>query len=83
MPVSNRPLVPLRHAFEALSIGGLKIRNPSVYLGEMPILDPANFSGPVGLSNTTKPDLVLGTHVLRLLHLYVAVKERKLYFTPA
>jgi hypothetical protein len=53
--------------YSALSFPGVTIANPLV------VVHP----------NRLGPDMIIGMEVLRHLHLYYAVKEQKLYVTPA
>jgi predicted aspartyl protease len=79
-----------RYRFKSLSIGGLAINNPLIYilpnraqesfnrnhLG-MPDLDPQY------APHLDTPDLILGMDVISKLHLYIAYKEHKIYLTSA
>jgi len=83
IPVIGNLIYLSSHSFLSLSIGGLKIHNPAIYQGNLPPLDSTYTVGNYGLTSETRPDIVLGLHELRLLHLYVSVSDRKIYFTPA
>ena len=63
-----------KRKFKTLQIGGITFDNPTLTLGADSI-EAANRRG----STAQLPDLVLGMHQLRLLHLYIAYSEKKLY----
>jgi predicted aspartyl protease len=76
--------------YSALSFEGITITNPLV------IVRPVHFGGkddPTVLASRAQhlfdtadrfaPDIIIGMEVLRHLHLYYAIKEHKLYVTPA
>ena len=79
-----------RHRFKVLSLAGLAINNPLIYI--FPDLaqksffqrhhDKTDFE-PQYAPQLSRTELLLGMNVLRKLHLYVAYKERKLYITSA
>jgi predicted aspartyl protease len=62
------------YRFKSLSVGGLEIRNPQV------ALVPDNFSRE-SHGRLKLPDLILGLRELARLHLYIAYREKTLYFT--
>jgi len=79
--------------FSSLSFEGVAIGNPLV------VIRPLQFGGGKNSDNRTalgsraehlddqinrlSPDMIIGMDVLRHLHMYIAIKERKLYITPA
>jgi len=76
--------------YSALSFEGVTIANPLI------IVRPVRFGGkddPTILAsraqhasdfaNRLAPDIIVGMEILRHLHIYYAVKEEKLYITPA
>lgn len=74
--------------YSTLSFEGVTINNPLV------IVRPIQFGGakdPCGSSlqdafaemNRHVPDLIIGIELLRHLHMYYAVKEQKIYISPA
>ena len=76
--------------FAALSFEGVTVANPLI------IVRPVQFGGkdePTILAsraqhvsdnaNRLAPDIIIGMEILRNLHVYYAVKEQKLYITPA
>ena len=72
------------HPFKRLAIDGLALRDPEIYIGTPPATNKLYLAGGRFDSTSEKdPDLVLGLNTLQFLHLYVATKEQKLYFSPA
>ena len=63
-----------KRKFKTLQIGGITFDNPTLTLGADSI-EAANRKG----TAARLPDLVLGMHQLRLLHLYLAYSEKRLY----
>jgi Aspartyl protease len=76
--------------YSALSFEGVTIANPLI------IVRPVRFGGkddPTILAsraqhasdfaNRVAPDIIIGMEILRHLHIYYAIKEEKLYITPA
>ncbi len=63
-----------KRKFKSLQIGGIRFDKPTLTLGADNI-EAANRKG----STAQVPDLVLGMHQLRLLHLYLSYSEKKLY----
>ncbi len=63
-----------KRKFRSLQIGGITFDNPTLTLGADNI-EAANRKG----TTAQVPDLVLGMHQLRLLHLYLSYSEHKLY----
>ena len=79
-----------RKAFQSLTLSGIAVENPVIYL--RPDLDAQSFSrehsekeasDPIYGDTLDSPPLIFGMNVLSKLHLYVAYKEHKLYFTDA
>jgi predicted aspartyl protease len=68
-----------RHQFQRLSLGEVTFQHPWLAIAERrrPPTDP----GAGNWSMQQMPDLVLGMHQLRALHLYVAYGEKMLYAT--
>jgi predicted aspartyl protease len=64
-----------RAAFKDISMGGVSVRNSTVYL----VSDED--SGLMGGSG--QPKIIIGMNVLRPLHVFVAFKEHRIYVTPA
>lgn len=78
----------MRHDFKLLSIGGLAVSNPAIYI--LPNYAAMGFARDHGgeLEDLSVPrldttDLLLGMDVIGKLHLYIAYKEHKLYLTDA
>jgi predicted aspartyl protease len=79
-----------RYRFKSLSIGGLSVNNPLLYLIPDTVrqsfdkrhTDKLDFD-PTRQSRLNTAELLLGMNVLSKLHLYVAYKERKIYLTAA
>lgn len=77
------------HVFQTLSLEGLDIRNPDIYilpdmLRGLVSSEPhvgSMLRDPEDVDKT--PDMLLGMNVLRHLHVYIAYKEQKLYVTAA
>ncbi|MDB5977084.1 MAG: tetratricopeptide repeat protein [Nevskia sp.] len=63
-----------KRKFKSLQIGGISFDQPTLTMGADNI-EAANRKG----STSQVPDLVLGMHQLRELHLYLAYSEHKLY----
>jgi hypothetical protein len=76
-----------RTRFRSLSVDGLEIKNPQVYLTPDQIarrqMVEALDSGTSGSGILGGGKLVLGMDVLSHLHFYIAYREKKLYFTAA
>lgn len=81
---------PFRYRFASLSIGGLAVRNPMIYI----TADRAEKAfrqnhtrksdyDPIYGSVLDYPRLVLGMDVLKQMRIFVSYKEKKLYFTSA
>jgi predicted aspartyl protease len=68
-PAGNAPFS--QYPFEKLSFDGVEVRRPRIFLA------------PDKVIGASLRELILGTTVLRGLHIYVAVKERILYITAA
>ncbi len=79
-----------RYRFKSLSIGGLAINNPMIYILQDLALqsfarnhvDKEDFDPPYA-QHLGQTDLLLGMNVLSKLHLYVAYREHKIYLTAA
>jgi predicted aspartyl protease len=63
-----------RHRFVSLVVGGLEVKNPMI------ALMPDNFMD-VSHGRVHLPDVILGLKQIASLHLYIAYKEKALYFT--
>lgn len=74
-----------RRNFRTLSIGGLTIANPSVVLipDMITSIRPPGRLGTLFRPRPALPPLVIGMPVLRLLHVYIAYGERRMYITAA
>ena len=79
-----------RYRFKSLSIGGLAINNPTIYILQdlalqsfaMNHVDKEDFD-PIHATHLDQTDMLLGMNVLSKLHLYVAYREHKIYLTTA
>jgi hypothetical protein len=75
------------HGFKTLSFGTVAIGNPHVLLTRNTVLvqgaDPNPRTGSLLRAGTTEgqPDMIIGMDVLKLTHLYIAMRERVLYVT--
>jgi hypothetical protein len=73
--------------FGVLSFGGVSIYNPHLVLTHSVSFRGTNSGPQTGtlLRNvdhtSTQPELVIGTDLLKLLHIYIAFKERMIYVT--
>ncbi len=71
-----------------LSVGGVSVQNPQIHLMD-DAADRAyrNEMGmglqQLGVPTSLMPKMILGTNILRRLHLYVAYQEHKIYLTAA
>jgi tetratricopeptide (TPR) repeat protein len=72
--VDGKGLRLYRHRFKTLQIGDITFSNPEMMLGE----DKLEYINWASLGNHA-PDLILGMHQLRMLHLYIAYGEGMLY----
>ena len=77
-----------RHRFQALEFAGVRIANPAVVLWDKVThtIRGLGNNGPyvtVALDGKTIDEFTLGLNTLSKLHIYVAVKEKKLYISPA
>lgn len=76
------PVTP--HVFKKLAIDGLALRDPSLFIGTPPATNKLYMMGGRFFGgDDVGADLVLGLHELQFLHLYVSIREKKIYFTPA
>jgi predicted aspartyl protease len=73
--------------FSILSFGGINVQDPVIVLGSMHMGGGSDESrmqkridDRVSASN---PDLIIGIEILQHLHMYLALKEQKLYVTEA
>jgi predicted aspartyl protease len=83
--------VKYRYRFKSLSVGGLAVANPLVYI--LPDLAEKAFhrkrdltkqdADPLHREELVTPDLIRGMNVLSKLHVYISYKDDKLYFTSA
>jgi len=71
-----------------LSVGGVSVQNPQIYLMD----DGADHAyrnemgmslQELGVPSSLMPKMILGMNILRRLHLYVAYQEHKIYVTAA
>jgi hypothetical protein len=77
VPASSYP-------FKRLTIDGLTMRDPKILIGSAPATDKIYVAGNRYFGDDdVDADLVLGLNELQFLHIYVAIRERKLYLTPA
>ncbi|MDR3528709.1 MAG: aspartyl protease family protein [Rhizomicrobium sp.] len=82
----TKGLTTYTHVFKTLSFDGVTVTNPSLRL--IPdMLDDAMSSMPTGSKikvkdDSDKPDVLLGMNILSHLHIYIAYKDRFVYFTP-
>ena len=74
MTYLSRPV--FTYPFKTLEFGDVKIDNPQIFM---------QHSADGGFSRRfqSRPQLILGTSVLRQLHLYISYKDKILYFTNA
>ncbi|HTK80626.1 MAG TPA: aspartyl protease family protein [Rhizomicrobium sp.] len=79
-----------RYQFNSLALSGIAVNHPLIYV--VPDLAERAFrnqhtskmdSDPLYGVSLDKQQLILGTNVLRKLHLYIAYKEHKIYVTAA
>jgi predicted aspartyl protease len=77
------------HVFKSLAFGSIVVNNPHIDI--IPRLVGRDLSK-IGVQGSRvrterdeidQPDLILGMNVLRKLHIYIAVKENKMYITDA
>jgi hypothetical protein len=83
-------LIQYRHRFNALSLQGVAVNNPMIYI----LPDAASrsfrrdFDSKMDIDaiygvKLDGPQMILGTNVLSKLHLFISYKEKKLYLTAA
>jgi hypothetical protein len=65
------------HWFKSLTFGQVSVGEPGV------LVIPDDRSRDAARESLAIPDLILGMDVLRNLHIYLAMGERKIYVTPA
>ncbi len=78
----GRPIY--RHRFKTLTLEGITISNPLMRL--IPnMLPEEQVTGTRVIRDhgSTLPPVIIGMNILSKLHVYIAMKERKLYITPA
>ncbi len=85
----GQPVARYRYRFSSLTLSGISVRNPLVYI----VADAASQAAMKDASKGDRdpvygralrgPQLILGANVLRQLHLYIAYKEHKIYATAA
>ena len=82
-------VVGLRYRFKSLSFGGVSVVNPLIYLlpdfaeHSMKVDEGKIADDPVWGPIRDVSRFIVGTDILRKLHLYVAYREQKLYVTAA
>jgi predicted aspartyl protease len=77
------------HVFKSLSFGSITVNNPHINI--IPKAMGRDLSRAQLVSSRAKtekdlidvPDLIIGMNVLRKLHIYIAMKENKMYITDA
>lgn len=78
-----------KHLFKTLAFGGITVSNPELELIPNAMGKDADRAQLVGDRTKTErdlldvPDVTIGMDVLRKLHIYMALKEEKLYITEA
>ena len=78
-----------KHLFKTLAFGGVTVDNPELDLIPNAMGRDADRAQLVGDRTKTEkdlldvPDVTIGMDVLRKLHIYMALKEEKLYITEA
>jgi hypothetical protein len=77
------------HVFKSMSFGSIVVNNPHINIVPREMGRDLSKVGLGGSRVRTErdlidqPDLILGMNVLRKLHIYIAVKENKMYITDA
>ena len=86
---SDEKAVIYRHAFKSLTFDGITVNNPRIVILTDVVNKNADHRMQTG-SNTKResdsvvlPQVIVGMDVLKRLHLYLALKENRLYVTPA
>jgi predicted aspartyl protease len=64
------------YPFKTLEFGDIKIENPQIIMQH-------NADSGAARRFQSRPQLVLGTSILRQLHIYISYKDKKIYFTNA
>ncbi len=77
--LSGSALPAYRYAFKSFKFGDLTIGNPRIELA--PIWTPWHNTGS-HITSDLSPDLLIGMSFLRRLHLYIAYREDRIYYTP-
>ena len=84
-PAAARDRDRYSYEFKALSFGPVAVRNPHLLLTRDILVRGANPNAPTGSlirgRIAGEPDMVIGTDLLKLLHVYIAFGERMLYVT--
>jgi hypothetical protein len=77
------------YPFKTLTFGDITVTNPHIHIYTDIVNKNADHSASTEFrakmvsDDITLPDVIIGMHVLRKLHLYMALREGKLYFTEA
>jgi hypothetical protein len=77
------------HSFQTLTFEGVTVNNPQIQILTDVVNKNADHSNQTGSlikkasDDLTLPEVIVGMDVLRKLHLYLALKEKKLYLTEA
>lgn len=73
--------------FSNLSFGGISVQNPVIRVGSMHMGggpdEPQMQKRIDDRINASNPDMIIGIEILQHLHMYLALKEQKLYVTEA
>jgi predicted aspartyl protease len=89
-PDELKDVAPYRYHFKSISVGGLAVNNPLIYI--LPDRMEKAFhknhndksdTDPVYGVSLDAPELILGSDVLNKLRIFLSYKEHKLYFTSA
>ena len=82
----TKGLTTYTHTFKTLSFDGVTVTNPSIELipdmWEEPLSSTPTGSKIKVREEADKPDMLLGMNVLKHMHIYIAYKDRFVYFTP-
>lgn len=78
--VDNRHVYQKR--FHSLTFGDISVTNPIIDI--LPnALSENRVTGEHFIDGRAIPEVIIGMNVLRKLHIYIAMKEQKLFITPA